>query len=220
MRSRADELRLDVQGLLAPSGMIPFGWFDVDRSDGEPGKRALLIGNIGSSLWPAFSKSEEANDGQPDPMDRWTRAVVAPIASELKAEARYPFGEPRWPFQTYAKAATGMNNSPLGLLIHPQYGLWTALRAILVFNGDFDAPQHHVDWHPCDRCVEKPCLNTCPVDAFRPEGYDWQGCKAHVASPKGRACLNGGCLARRACPVGMEYAYDDEHQAFHMAAYV
>lgn len=215
MSARADELRTEVQGLFASSGMMPFGWFKLD--DGRP---ALLIGNIGSSLWQAFSRSAEFVDGSPNPLDRWTTEIVEPVASELGAEARYPFGEPRWPFQAYAKAATGMNNSPLGLLIHPQYGLWTALRALLVFKGGFDVPTHHVDWHSCDRCVEKPCLQVCPVDAFGPDGYDWQGCKAHVASPQGKICLGGGCLARRACPVGAEYAYEEAHQAFHMAAYV
>ncbi|EFL90706.1 conserved hypothetical protein [Ahrensia sp. R2A130] len=200
--------------------MMPFGWFTVDGDQRDRKRPALLIGNIGSSLWPAFSRSVEFSDGLKNPMDRWTKEVVEPIASELKAEARYPFGQPHWPFQTYAKAATGMDNSPLGLVIHPEFGLWTALRAVFVFDDDFEVPTHHVDWHPCDCCVDKPCLSTCPVDSFGPDGYDWKGCKAHVASEQGVVCLSGGCLARHACPVGTEYAYDNEHQAFHMAAYI
>lgn len=220
----------EVRKELAPMGLTPFGWIelgfedfphaDADTTAGEGAGRGLLIGNIGSSLWPSFSTSAENADGDSDPMDRWTQRHLEPLAERLEATMRYPFGRPFWPFQAYAKRATGMDNSPLGLLIHPQYGLWTALRGLMVFKGEFDVPTHHVDWHPCARCEDKPCLSTCPVNAFSGESYDYVTCRAHVASDAGAACLQGGCLARKACPVGQGFAYEDDHQAFHMAAYV
>ncbi|MEM9734633.1 MAG: ferredoxin [Pseudomonadota bacterium] len=220
----AEALQREVRTALGPSGLMPFGWVVLNGDDFEgdvfePG-RGLLIGNIGSSLWPAFSTSPERADGQADPLDRWTVAQLAPLADRLGATMRYPFGRPLWPFQDYAKRATGMDNSPLGLLIHPQYGLWTALRGLMVFKGDFDVPVHHVPWHPCDHCVEKPCLTACPVSAFSSEGYDYVSCRTHVASNAGTTCLNSGCLARQACPVGDGFAYDEDHQAFHMSAIV
>jgi hypothetical protein len=45
-------------------------------------------------------------------------------------------------------------------------------------------------------------------------------CVGHVESAKGNACTTGGCLARRACPVGRAHAYVPEEGAFHMAAVV
>ncbi len=73
---------------------------------------------------------------------------------------------------------------------------------------------------PCDTCVERPCLTTCPVEAFSQSGYDVPRCVAHVDSPAGVECLTGGCLARRACPVGREYAYQAEQAEFHTRAFV
>jgi hypothetical protein len=32
--------------------------------------------------------------------------------------------------------------------------------------------------------------------------------------------MTGGCLARRACPVGTDYAYDPRQAAFHMTAFL
>jgi len=105
-------------------------------------------------------------------------------------------------------------------LIHPEYGLWSAFRAVLVFEDEFEVPTTVAKTYPCDTCETKPCLSTCPVGAFSCEGYDYLACKKHVKSDAGSECHQGGCLARRACPIGQEYIYEKDHQAFHMAAYV
>lgn len=203
---------------LAPSGLMPLGWFETD------GAPALLIGNVGSSLWPAFSISEQYSDGLPDPLNRWTVSkmsiLVDDLPPEIVQEVRYPFGEPIWPFQQYAKRALGIEQSPLGLLIHPEFGLWFAFRAVLVFGegGVKSPPMQSARDHPCDACSDKPCLNTCPIGAFSVDAYDYPGCKNHVGSPAGEGCFRGGCLARQACPVGREFTNEQTHQAFHMRA--
>ena len=70
---------------------------------------------------------------------------------------------------------------------------------------------------PCDTCAA-PCATACPVDAFA-DGYDVAACKAHVASPAGADCRRGGCLARRACPVGQGRRLPAQ-SAFHMEAFL
>ena len=216
--SRADQLEDDIRNQLAASGLIPLGWFETD------GSSALLIGNIGSSFWPAFSGSNEHLDGNPDPLNRWTTSMLTQLVASLPegcvSDVRYPFGEPIWPFQQYARQALGVEQSPLGLLIHPEYGLWFAFRAALVFATDGVGPKPRSAMlnHPCDSCVEKPCLNTCPIGAFTVKAYDYPACKSHVGSEAGRTCFSGGCLARQACPVGQDYANVKPHQAFHMRA--
>ena len=50
-------------------------------------------------------------------------------------------------------------------------------------------------------------------------GYRVDDCAAHLHQPQGVACMQGGCLARRACPVGVDNRYKPEHAAFHMAAF-
>lgn len=214
---RACDLRLEELGLTS------FGWFATDDE-----KVGLLIGNAGSALWPAFSTSEEYHDSAPDSLDRWTVRVLGPLAKAFEAQLRFPFGETVWPFQHYARVATGMRPSPLGLLIHPEFGLWTAFRAALMFDAEKigAANQHEVGAsavHPCDQCEDKPCLSTCPVGAFSAQGYDYVSCRTHVRSGEHKdgtmACGDAGCLARHACPIGREFAYQTVHQQFHMKAF-
>jgi hypothetical protein len=42
----------------------------------------------------------------------------------------------------------------------------------------------------------------------------------YLHSPEGTACLEKGCRARNACPIGTAYRYPAEVQAFHMAKFV
>ena len=49
--------------------------------------------------------------------------------------------------------------------------------------------------------------------------YDVPACAAHLAASAGEDCLGNGCLARRACPVGQDYAQSAEQAAFHLEAF-
>ncbi|HSO48482.1 MAG TPA: hypothetical protein VLQ68_11185, partial [Rhizobiaceae bacterium] len=142
---------------------------------------ALLIGNHGRAMWDACSREAEFLDGLPNPMDRWTRRVILAALAELpdRATALFPFGAELWPFQRFAKRAMGLKPSPLGLLIHPQYGLWHALRAAIVFpHVDLGGAPVHKVIHACDDCIEKPCLSTCPVNAFSDSGFAVAACRS------------------------------------------
>ena len=217
---RARDLQGQARAALAPHGLLCLGWLALEETD-EGSGRALLIGNVGPSLWPAFQSSAEAGDGAPDPMNRWTRAALAPLARELGAQVRFPFDRPFFPFQRYARLATGMEPSPLGLAIHPEYGLWVALRGLLVWADEtFALPPRRPTYRPCDRCPDKPCLDTCPVDAFDGASYAVERCRTHVRGPDTGACAGRGCAARRACPVGAGFAYEEAQQRFHMKAFL
>ncbi len=200
--------------MLAPQGILPLGWF---RFDGA--KPALLLGDVGGSQWDCFARSGYMEDWQPDPLDRWTKASVSPVALAVDSIALYPFGEKVWPFQQWAKEAMGVSSSPLGLLIHPVYGLWMALRAALVFDEAFDLPATQRQAPPCSSCADKPCLTSCPVNAFAGDVYHADLCRKYVRSAEGEECRDSGCLARRACPVGREYEYSPNQQAFHMSIF-
>ena len=100
---------------LAPHGLILRGGFWPDPQEGL-GATLLLVGNAGTEMWRAF---EPHIDDFSDPLNRWTRKVVEPIAAEFGALPRYPFGEPHWPFQRWAARAEILYPSPLGLLITP-----------------------------------------------------------------------------------------------------
>jgi hypothetical protein len=106
------------------------------------------------------------------------------------------------------------------MLIHPVYGLWHAYRGALALRERLPLPAAETGAYPCDGCVDKPCLATCPVSAFGPGGYDVAACVGHIRTPQGEDCLALGCRARRACPIGRAYVYDPPQAEFHMEAFL
>lgn len=218
---------------LGPLGLILRGGFHPRPEDGVPalgdGASAgtlVLVGNAGPAMWQAFRAAPEAADGEAHPLDRWIARCLGGLvedlgAEDLGAEARFPFeGPPYLPFQRWAARAEGLKASPLGILIHPRFGLWHAYRGALAFREALALPASPEAACPCDACAEKPCLQVCPVGAFTAGGYAVPACRDHLGRAEGRDCRDRGCLARRACPVGREYLYDPEQAAFHMAAFV
>ncbi|SLN32091.1 hypothetical protein [Oceanibacterium hippocampi] len=212
----------DIARRLAGHGLILRGALDADALDGltlGDGRLVgtlLLVGNAGRAMWRHFEAAPEAALAD-HPLDRWTRRVVGAIAAAHGAEARYPFGgPPHAPFQRWAALAEGLKPSPLMILIHPEYGLWHAWRAALLFAGPVALPKSPPAAHPCASCAEKPCMTSCPAGAISDAGYDTRLCLAHVRSADGAACREQGCLARLACPVGPAHAYDPAEAAHHM----
>lgn len=202
------------------AGFTPLGWFAPKADDRAPqGARfVILIGNAGPAMFRRFAAER---DPATDTMDDWTRDAVTGLARDLEAQALYPFDmSPPWPFLTWARRGGAGHVSPLGLNIHPTYGLWHAYRAALLFPVEFDIPVQNPGPHPCESCATKPCLTACPAGAFDGASYDVPACAAHLATPAGDDCMRGGCLARHACPVGQGYAYAPAQAEFHMRAFV
>jgi ferredoxin len=191
-------------------------------ADGRQAKTVLLVGNAGNGLWQAFRAANPELKGR-HPLNSWVNEQLARAAAAVGAEVVDPMRPPYPPIQRWAMAAEGGHQSPLGLLIHPEYGLWHVYRGALLLAETIDLPELNTvadaGPSPCDSCANKPCLNACPVDAFRP-AFSPERCVDHVASPNGVACQTRGCLARRACPVGRDWTYDLEPAAYHMAAVV
>ena len=207
-----------VLGRIRREGFVPFGWFEplADDGLGQFTKMVILIGNAGPAMFNRFSR-ERSRRGQS--LDDWTKSVVDLLAGDLGAEAVYPFDKPARPFLTWARRARAGHVSPLGLNIHPTYGLWHAYRAALLFPVAFDLPSQSLGPSPCESCDGKPCLSACPVKAFDGSSYDVVGCGKHIGSAAGKICLSAGCLARKACPVGQQYIYTPDQIAFHMQAF-
>ena len=210
--------------LLEPSGLFVRGGFHPGAADGVPplsggqaARTALLVGNAGAAMWQAFRR-----DGDPDrahPLDSWLRPRIEATAETAGAEVLFPNDGPPWlPVQGWAVRAEAVSRSPVGIMIHPEFGLWHVYRAVFLFAERLDLPPRADAPSPCETCAKRPCLSVCPADAFRPDRFDAAACVAHVESDGGGACRNGGCLARRACPVGRGYVYPPDQQAFHTAA--
>ncbi|MEO1066711.1 MAG: ferredoxin, partial [Pseudomonadota bacterium] len=100
--------------------------FEGARTLEDHHSQVVLIGNIGGGFWPIFKASGFSGE---DALDRWTKHVLDPIADDVGARALYPSEKPYAPFQQWAMRAEGLKRSPLGILIHPKYGVWHAYRA-------------------------------------------------------------------------------------------
>jgi ferredoxin len=211
-----------IANLLLKNGLIPRGalWLDPAEALSLKAKSLILIGHAGSSIWPHFTKWRQTQP--PDlanPLDAWSEQVISPIAKALGGRAIFPFQKPFHPFQQWVMRAEGLKPSPLGILIHPVYGLWHAYRGAVVFDDEILIQEAQEKSHPCDLCLGKPCLSACPVNAFSGQGYDVQSCRTHLAAEAGEECMDGGCKARLACPVGRDYVYEPDQMQFHMQAF-
>ena len=207
----------DLTAELDPYGLILRGGIHLKKDESQTPQTLILVGNIGSEMWEPFSREDS---GSSDPLDHWTRQVVEPIAAQFGAEAYFAFeGPPYHPFQHWAMQAEYVFQSPIGPLIHPKYGLWHAYRAALVFDEVLEFPNQEQAANPCDSCEDKPCLSTCPAGAFTTEIYDIPSCVEYLKTSAGETCLTKNCAARRACPIGKEYQYNNIQSKHHMSAF-
>ena len=210
----------DLTAALDAHGLLPRGAFHPGPDDGAPAGAGtiLLVGNAGPGMWRAFASARREGV---QALDEWSAMVLDDIARAAGATALYPSdGPPYRPFQRWAMKAEPVRSSPLGILIHPDYGLWHGYRGALVFGGTLPLPPRDGRASPCETCADRPCLTTCPVAAFGEGGYDVPACTGHLRAPAGTDCMAQGCRARRACPVGRDYIYEPAQAEFHMAAFL
>ena len=223
------ERTLAAQGLRLRGGFVPTKADGLPAlPGGTPPAVVWMVGQVGSEMWPHFSVSQFVHDGLPDPLDRWSKSIGNDLANTLGGVPIYPSDGPPWfPFQQWASRAEPVAVSPLMLQIHPEFGLWHAYRFALVLPmllpedaAGLFAEANRLPTDVCARCDGQPCLNTCPVQAFTGSLYRVDDCASHLRAPVGADCVQGGCLARRACPVGADLRYAPEQAAFHMRAFV
>lgn len=198
----------DIAARVAPHGLMVMG---------HAGRRVLIGTDAG--WWDIFTQSPEYRTKVKDPVDTWSKRIMGAIAKDLGAQALFPSdGPPYAPFIAWALATGQFWQSPTGMMIHEKAGLMISLRCALEFIEEFQSVPAGTD--PCASCATKPCTSTCPVGALSADAmYDVPSCKAYLDTPGGAACMSGGCLARRACPVSQSFARPEAQSAFHMKAF-
>ena len=207
----------DIESAFRGPGLIVRGGFETAVDEDPASKTIVLIGNAGPDMWGKFAASIPTGR---NPLDTWTKNLVSPRAEELGADTAFPNDRPYRPFQRWAMRTEPVIPSPLGILIHREFGLWHAYRAALMFDGPVPGiPAWSSITSPCESCTDKPCLTACPVGAFSTAGYDVLECVKYLARTESRPCHDGGCQARMACPVATEWQYDPNQRAFHAAAF-
>lgn len=164
--------------------------FDTRGMRELPAGHGVLIGNS-RALWPHF---EAARRDEPDPLERYTeRTIDAAFAGARIFYAHRKYDGAFIPFQRIA-VATGFGAlAPSRLVVHPRFGPWFALRAIVVVDGAGPA-RTPIAHQPCT------CEATCAaaLDAALANPFDW------------RAWL----AVRDACSLRAE-RYDDAQIRYH-----
>lgn len=144
-----------------------------------------------------------------DPIDAYTVACVrrffASQAPGVAYRILYP-GVPSVGLQALGQLAGWHHAAPFMVGIDPQWGSWFAYRALIVAASDFplSAPQTHA--HPCAACSVPVCRTACPAAALQ-ASFDLAACTDFRLQPASPCATN--CLARRACPLGRQHAYDE-----------
>lgn len=212
------------------SPLILRGGFDFGPAEerpagpsGRPAASVLLICSAGAGWWDGFQRwIDRQPDVMANPLDTWSREILERLAHETGGRVVMPNDRPYQPFQQWATRAEGLRPSPLGILMHPEFGLWHAYRGALLYDepvGSVIVEEADKSNHLCDACVGKPCMNACPVGAHSLEGFAYERCIDHVRGPDGVPCRERGCLDRSACPYGAAYRYPPEVQAFFQRAF-
>lgn len=186
----------------------------------EGDETLVLLGPHEPGFWACFTASSEYQDGQADPLDRWSKRVIGGLAADWGGVAVFPSdGPPYAPFLDWALKTGQAWQSPVGMLVHARAGLMVSYRGAVRLRGRLSLAPAGAS--PCESCAAKPCLSACPVGALNASmAYDVPGCQAHIQSAAGEDCLTAGCLVRRACPVSQDYGRLAAQSAFHMRSFL
>ena len=180
-------------------------------------KSFVMLAQGGSRLWDYI-----VADGRDirDPFDETSERLAGEFVTEFLEGAAWELVYPGAPFLPLTRLAEHVGwgaPSPLGLTINAEYGLWLAHRAVFLVDAEVQTAPIESFAHPCDSCVDKPCVSACPagaVDAVA--GFTMDLCGHYRIEPGSRCAYQ--CLARNACPVGTEHRYGPAQMAHHYAS--
>jgi epoxyqueuosine reductase len=192
--------------------LVPHAWRAARIAPAA--RSALVVGNAGRTLWERFEASPERALAA-DPLDAYVRRVLDEASRLTDPRAEVAFYADRredvyLPIVALARRAGFGSPGRVGVLIHPVYGPWIAIRAVLLL-ADEVAFHEPVAYAPCDGCPA-PCVGACHGGVIGPSGVDSAACyQVRLTNP---ACATA-CDARSACVVGPEHAYTRAQIAHH-----
>ena len=213
------------------------GFNVVGVTDGTPYQKylagcrsAVVFANGGRLFWDCFMedirKYPKHLSNHEHPIDDFVSRCIQLVDPTPPSSRRWiqcsETAEVFLDFRVLGKDAGLGHESPLGLLIHPRYGLWVSMRMVLLTTEAVEITET-IDGieppdttlmvsNPCTRCAEKPCIASCPAGAVTKDGWAVQTCASfHETSEQ---CI-GKCHSRLACPVGKEHRHSPLQQLYH-----
>lgn len=232
------DLLHDITKALAPHGFNLIGTTTVEAYEAlvppryhvaallPQAKTLVVIGNGGGEFWTRFRVYCDARSGylqeREHPLDEYTVEVIentlTPLLEGSGAAYRYLYPFRFWTepvsFMPLAQAAGLAGSSILGVVIHPVYGPWIALRAALLIGKELYTPPAAAGFDPCPGCTERACIAACPASAVSVEkGWDIPVCMQHRLQVK-NDCVDR-CHARYDCIYGREHRYPPDELWYH-----
>lgn len=200
------ELLPQIREFAAERGLNVFGLVDAKRYDGSQPCDARA-----TALSPRCGTMVVLATGGKHAAMQVTRASGFEVAALLQTQGialrvLEPGVNSRLRIGCLGEAAGFGTVSPVsGLLLHPIYGPWLRVRAVLLLEGMPFGPVDEASiserYQPCGPCA-RPCVPACPASTFDGVGHhDLGGCATHRHAG---GCANG-CSVRVACPVGAEH---------------
>lgn len=190
----------------------------------------LMVGNVGADLWQHLPQDTISNT---HPVDTYTWECITQVLGDYLPAAHWQILYPNSiskdsqtnessaaarpiSLQELGALAGWHHPSPLGIGVNAKHGLWFAYRALVAVEADITgiepiaAPSAE---SPCLSCADTPCLTQCPAGALTlGQNPDLAACVAHRLS-ENSACERT-CVARLACPVGVEYKYSEDQISY------
>jgi methylmalonic aciduria homocystinuria type C protein len=213
-----------IAALCQPAGfdlVRPFAadWFNAGLSTaeclydfGRPAALGILLGNT-RALWPAFLRAmhtSEALAAVEHPLDGYTKELMWRLASSIQPLASCTYFAHTLPplavpIQRLAETIGLAGLSPSHLAVHPSYGPWFSLRAVLMVDieGPSAAPPEPL--RPCAGCAQ-PCV---------PALERALAVSAPVTAESIAEHAGEWIAIRDACPIGRAFRYGDDQLAYH-----
>jgi epoxyqueuosine reductase QueG len=210
--------------------LVPASWKSQELL---PNASSVIV--LGSGGDRFYWTARQARPGSQHPVDEHCEALVTHAAERLSAAGFTAYPAFYWErkaqdrgkpgefadFVALARAAGLGETSRLGLLLHPRYGPWFAIRALLLSERPTPAAvnlgvEAADRYDPCPSC-SAPCVAACPGNAVsHSDVFFAERCAQTRHELAG--CANR-CAARLACPEGEEYRYAAEALSHHMTSH-
>ena len=187
---------VDAWNAIAPEHALP----DLRRV----GALGVVIGNSGA-LWPRLCEALAADPvlaSDPDPLDRYTERALeaAAAATGVRAAIVFAHRPPYPPIQRIAAHAGLAHLQPSHLCVHPVFGPWIAMRAVIVL--DAEGPSV-----PAPTAAPCECAHGCLPAFERAAALGW--------NPDHEPTWRAWVAIRDACPVGRDRRYPDDQIRYH-----
>lgn len=211
---------VNVAGVLpvaAYDARVPEGWKARDWLSGAAS--AVVLATGGAGFYRAFQAAPGGGDSE-HPLDDFLaglleRAVDGERRLGFEAvaagyfERRGPDGGRFANFVSLAERAGLGRTSRLGILVHPVFGPWIAIRGLLLTERRLAPSEPDPEFRGCEGCPA-PCQTACPGGAVAVGGFDLARC---LETSRGLPACRVGCAARRACVLGPEHRYPPAAEA-------